>query len=648
MAGFKRSSIYKNSLYKTYKKVNGKYEDCGRLRAFSCNDEVKIETLISSSAQDVYALFKSDDEKIAKKISLFLEGNKYCAYINLNDVFCKHLGLYNFKFIFTYNTTEFELSESEDEINDSIKYIQRDNKYNYNFFIYEEREKYPKWIENGIIYQIFPDRFMRGRNEIIHDGCILDNDWYNGIPPYKAKPGEKFKNNTFFGGDLYGIGDKMEYISSLGVSCIYLNPIFESYSNHRYDTGDYNKIDDMLGGEDGFKYLLSQADKYNIHIILDGVFNHTGDDSIYFNRSGRYNSIGAYNSKESEYYDWYTFYDFPKSYESWWGFDTLPRVKCDNPKYKEFLFGENGIIRKYLRMGISGYRLDVVDEVSDSFLVELKNAALKEKSDAYIVGEVWENAVTKVSYGNRRKYFSGKELDGVMNYPLRSAIISYLRYGKINELLYVYEHIYNEYPLSAQNYSFNLVSTHDTERILTAICDVKPENISRDEQATKSLDLEAYNRGKNSVKFAYIITNFFPGIPTIYYGDEIGMQGYPDPFNRRPYPWGKEDNELLNFYKKIGEIRKNIDSFKDSHFKIVYIDSDILCIERGNEDNPIIAIINRSDNSYIFSSKNKLYDLFTGECGETFEVENNNFILLKCDNNPGDYSVFLNKYSKEF
>lgn len=647
MAGFKRSSIYKSSLFNTFVLDNEFYVDKGRLRAFEINDKVKIVTYISSSANDVFMLIKSDNGQITKKIDLVLEDGKYVGYLDIHNLFGDYLGLYKFKFFFKYNNTEFELSESDDKFNDSIRYVQRDAKNSYNLFIYKKRENEPDWMYGGIIYQIFPDRFFKGREEPVHKDAIIEEDWYNGIPPYKAKPGEKFKNNTFFGGDLYGIADKLDYISSLGVTCIYLTPIFKSFSNHRYDTGDYNTIDEMLGGEEGLKFLLSEAKKRNISVILDGVFNHTGADSVYFNKYNNYDSIGAYNSKESKYYNWYNFYDYPDNYESWWGFESLPRVKSDNPEYKEFLFGENGIIRKYIRMGISGYRLDVVDEVSDSFLEELKSSALVEKKDAYVVGEVWENAITKVSYGNRRTYFNGKELDSVMNYPLRNAIISYLRDSNIYGIINIFEHIYNEYPVISQNLNLNLLSSHDTVRIITSLVDELPENLSRDEQAIKKLDKEKYNEGISLVKFGYIISNFIPGIPTIYYGDEIGMEGYTDPFNRRAFQWGKENNNLLDFYKKMGEIRKNHSCFKNELSRLVYIDNDILCIERGEKDKPLIAIINKSNDSYTLSGKVDFKNLFTGEYGKSLEINSKEYLILECTSDPGDYSVFKNRLLEE-
>ena len=289
----------------------------------------------------------------------------------------------------------------------------------FQLIIYTKRKKYPEFFRGGIAYQIFVDRFFRGGNEEVKEDAKVNHDWYHGVPEY-FHPGDKdFKNNTFFGGDLPGVEKKLSYIASLGVTAIYLNPIFLSSSTHKYDTADYTKIDPMFGGEEAFRSLIKAAKKHKISIILDGVFNHTGDDSVYFNKYGKYDTVGAYQSEESPYADWYNFTEFPDEYESWWGFKNLPRVMSDNPSYKKFLFGKDGIVRRYIREGICGWRLDVADELSDKFLEELSYAAQAEREDALIIGEVWEDASNKVSYGKRRAYFYGKELDSVMNYPIR-------------------------------------------------------------------------------------------------------------------------------------------------------------------------------------------------------------------------------------
>lgn len=192
------------------------------------------------------------------------------------------------------------------------------------------------------------------------------------MPEYPAYPGAPLKNNRFYGGTLLGIIDKLEYIRSLGVDTIYLSPIFDAASNHKYDTADYMSVDSMFGGEKAFKALIKKAHEYGIGIILDGVFNHTGSDSIYFNKYGHYKTLGAYQSKKSKYYSWYDFKNYPDEYTAWWGIDILPRIHPDKPDCRKYFVGKDGVIAKYASMGIDGFRLDVADELSDDFIAEIK------------------------------------------------------------------------------------------------------------------------------------------------------------------------------------------------------------------------------------------------------------------------------------
>ena len=311
---------------------------------------------------------------------------------------------------------------------------------------YDPEFKSAKWLNGGIMYQVFTDRFRSGKDIPLKKGTILNEDWYDGIPQYAEKPGDPVANNMFFGGDLYGIAEKMDYIASLGVTVLYLNPIFDAASNHKYDIGDYMKIDSMFGGEEGFNVLLKAAEKHGIKVILDGVFNHTGDDSKYFNRYGNYDTVGAYQSEKSKYKDWYNFRNYPDDYESWWGVTIMPSTNKDNPEYRDFINGKNGVVRHYLKKGISGWRLDVADELHDGFLKELHDAALEEKSDALIIGEVWEDASNKVAYDKRRRYFIDGELDSVMNYPIRNAVISYMLHGDAENIAAVTSRLYEHYP----------------------------------------------------------------------------------------------------------------------------------------------------------------------------------------------------------
>ena len=451
----------------------------------------------------------------------------------------------------------------------------------------------PSWLKGGIMYQIFPDRFCNGKKIPAKKGSVYNEDWYDGIPQYAEKPGDPVSNNVFFGGDLFGIAKKMDYIKSLGVTCIYLNPIFEAASNHKYDTGDYMKIDSMFGGEEGFEELLSEAKKHDIKIILDGVFNHTGDDSKYFNRYGNYSAVGAYQSENSPYKNWYNFTNYPEEYASWWGVKILPSTNKYNPEFKEFICGKDGVVRHYLKKGIAGWRLDVADELHDKFLKEIHDAAHAEKSDAIVIGEVWENASNKIAYDKRRRYFVDCELDSVMNYPFRNAVISYMLHGDAENIAAITSRIYEHYPKHVSDNLMNILGTHDTERILTILGGQPSENRTNAQLSIAKMSDDERKYGVKLLKIAYLLISTLPGFPCIYYGDEIGMEGYRDPFNRRPYPWGKEDEGLLEWYRKIGNLRRTRPEFIDGEYRVIYAKNGIFAFKRDE----LTVIINRGNST---------------------------------------------------
>lgn len=453
----------------------------------------------------------------------------------------------------------------------------------------------PDWLKGGIIYQIFPDRFCNSgskKKNVPHDR-ILRSDW-GEMPQWKPDSKGKILNNDFFGGDLKGICEKLPYIKSLGVNCIYLNPIFESHSNHRYDTADYSKIDPLLGDEKDFKKLCKEAKKLNIHIILDGVFSHTGADSIYFNKNNRYKTLGAYNSKESPYYKWYKFEKYPDKYQSWWGFLTLPEVIEESEEYRAFINGKGGIIEKWLNAGADGFRLDVADELPDVFIDELRKRLKETKPDALLMGEVWEDATNKHSYGIRRRYLLGSQLDSVMNYPFANAIINFCRNGYAEGFMNSVMQIVENYPKQCLDVMMNHIGTHDTERAITKIASDSCEYRNREWQSAHFLG-EKFEKGIRLLKCAVALQYTLPGVPSVYYGDEAGMEGYKDPFNRGCYPWGNENRELVDFYKTMGKIRNENSVFVDGYF--IPVSSMLGCVayRRHNENGDIMVIVNRNE-----------------------------------------------------
>lgn len=467
--------------------------------------------------------------------------------------------------------------------------------------VYKKNFKTPSWLAGGIIYQIFPDRFFFSgeKKENVPSDRVLRDDWF-GTPYFMPDGNNEVKNNDYFCGDIKGIESKLDYLKSLGVTCIYLNPIFEAHSNHRYDTADYSKIDPLLGTEDDFKLLCKKANDLGIKIMLDGVFNHTGADSLYFNKNKRYLSVGAYNSKSSKFFDWYKFSEWPDKYASWWGFSSLPEVNKSNEEYIEYINGENGIIRKWLKEGASAWRLDVLDELPDSFIEKLRVSTKSISDENLLLGEVWEDATTKMGFGKRRRYFLGTQIDSVMNYPFRNAIVEFLKNGNANSAMEQILSILENYPRTVIRNLMNILGTHDTRRILTKLVG---ENIGKNDkqwQAEKSLSESQKNLGIKLMKVASMLQYTLPGVPCVYYGDEVGMEGYKDPFCRKCFPWGRENMELLSWYRRLGEFRKNHNVFKDGDFIPLVAEQNVLAYARKNDEEFIMCIFNSSDNGVEF------------------------------------------------
>ena len=472
----------------------------------------------------------------------------------------------------------------------------------------------PDWFKGGVMYQIFPDRFNKKGSMPDITGRVCRADW-GGLPSYKPNEKGKVLNNDFFGGNFAGIQEKLPYLKSLGVTTLYLNPIFEASSNHRYDTSDYMKIDPFLGDEQQFEKLLKAAENQGIRVILDGVFNHTGDDSVYFNKYGKYSSIGAYQSKDSPYYSWYSFQEHPNKYSSWWGIDILPEVNEQSEDYQNFIFGENGVLKKWLRFGIGGYRLDVADELPDFFLKNLRKSVKEENPSAIIIGEVWEDASCKVAYSTRREYLQGHELDSVMNYPLKDAIIHYIQHENAFELLQCVRLLIDHYPKETLDCLMNILGTHDTARILTVLGGIYCQN--KDEMAQNSAYLSK-NDKENAIKklkMAAILQFTLPGVPCIYYGDENGMEGHIDPFCRQCFDWTNLNEDLIDFYKKLGQMRKiNREIFKSGNFENICVENGFIYYKRQTENACVYIYVNNSSKHYqINTLGDKYVDCLTNE-----------------------------------
>lgn len=475
--------------------------------------------------------------------------------------------------------------------------------------VFDEAYHTPAWMKGGVMYQIFPDRFYRAEGDYpVRYGKILREDW-GGLPSYRPNSSGKVLNNDFFGGNLNGVTEKLDYLQSLGVTVLYFNPIFEAYSNHRYDTGDYLKIDPLLGTDADLDRLVAEAEKRGIRIILDAVLNHTGSDSRYFNKYGTYDSLGAYQSQDSPYADWYRFSHFPDQYDSWWGIDTLPAVNENSSSYQEFVFGEDGVLHHWLRRGIGGYRLDVADELPDFFLEKLRCVVKEASADAVIIGEVWEDASNKIAYSERRKYLQGGELDSVMNYPLKDAIIGFVKSGKTSQLRETLFMLMDNYPKETLDCLMNILGTHDTARILTVFGG--KECSDKDEMATTFLSESEKAAAKRKVMMAAVLQFTLPGVPCIYYGDENAMEGHRDPFCRRCFDWLYTDEELLAFYRKLGALRRKFGVFSEGEYGEVYADSSCLLYERRNSEEVVYIWVNNSYCEYSIHVKGTFQEHLT-------------------------------------
>lgn len=478
--------------------------------------------------------------------------------------------------------------------------------HSFQITVYNKDYKTPDWFKKSVAYQIFPDRFFNGNEDgsFLGDRTdIIKRNW-GDQPFYKAEQfGGEYKSNDFFGGNLKGIIKKLPYLEDLGITVIYLNPIFKAASNHKYDTGNYEEIDPMFGDEETFKELCSEAKKRGIRIILDGVFNHTGSDSLYFNKEGHYNSVGAFQSKDSPYYTWFRFIDFPNVYETWWGMQTLPQVEETSEDFQKYLItGKDSIIRKWIRLGASGWRLDVVDELPDFFVKKLRKAVKEENPEAVIIGEVWEDASNKTAYGERREYFHGDELDSVMNYPLRNAIIDFalcrIDAPEFNKRIMS---IKENYPMPAFYSLLNMLSSHDVERITTLMSGVPTRyEVDREQQAHFHLDGYALQTSRKRVKLVMGMIMTMPGVPCLFYGDELGVQGYGDPFCRSTFPWDKMDEvdpgaEIRTWVKELIALRRSSDALSIGDFNYVYRIGHTYAFIRRNDEEKFITLVNFDD-----------------------------------------------------
>ena len=511
--------------------------------------------------------------------------------------------------------------------------------------VYEQDFETPESIKGKVFYQIFPDRFCEGvENKPMPFADRIYQADKHAEPFWQPNEVGGHLNEDYFGGDLKGIQQKLPYLHEMGVDFIYLNPIFEAHSNHRYNTADYLNVDPLLGTNEDFEALCTAAQKYGIGIVLDGVFSHTGSDSRYFNREGRYGEGGAYRDPNSPYRCWYDFGpQYKGGYRSWWGFETLPEVNEETPSYVEFITGPGGVIDTWLRRGAAGFRLDVADELPDEFIEKVRAAVKRVSPEKFLLGEVWEDATTKFGFNKRRTYLLGKGLDSVMNYPFKNAVLDFVK-GKpaeqaMTEILTICEH----YPAPAMDTALNFLSTHDTERALTVIADEPANGRGRawqggrcvtgdayeegllrlrmayaiiytlpgvpclyygDEiangrgrawQGGRCVTGDAYEEGLLRLRMAYAIIYTLPGVPCLYYGDEIAMQGYRDPFNRAFFRWDAHEQRLRPVLAQLAQLRHTCEAFRTGQLRVLRAEDGILHYQRVGKVETAEIIVNRTE-----------------------------------------------------
>ena len=461
--------------------------------------------------------------------------------------------------------------------------------------VYDAASPTPGWFGEGLTYQIFPDRFRRSHLPDMAKmpwGRRLHENW-DDIPDYLPDEDGEYCRD-FFGGDLAGIREKLPYLRELGVETLYLCPIFEASSNHRYNTGDYRRIDPMLGTEEDFRALCAEAHALGIRVILDGVFNHNGKDSRYFNADGRYDTVGAAQSQDSPYYPWFHFHPWPTDYDAWWGIRDLPAVNESAPSYRDFIFeGEDSVIRHWLRAGADGWRLDVADELPDDFIAGIRQAMDETKPGCLLLGEVWEDGSNKIAYSQRRKYLLGGETHCLMNYPFRTAALCYLRGGDAAEFRESMETIRENYPAPAFQSAMNFLGTHDTPRVLSLLGEGQTP-ADKAERAAYRLSPEEERLGKERWKLASALLYAFPGSPMLFYGDEAGLQGLEDPFCRGGYPCGREDGYLLAWFRLLGRVRKR-PSLRRGDLTWLHAQGPLLAFRRPAEGEPTVAAFHAGD-----------------------------------------------------
>lgn len=559
-----------------------------------------LEVDKSQSPKEVYLMIKDDSawdysyEKMQKNKGHYTKTIRF-----------ENSGHYWFNFKLVFNGYSLFVNKTYD----THSYVSHDKGEDFSQQVIDEEYTSTNSMQGGIIYQIFVDRFCKVGDVTAKKPLVLREDWGGAIKKNTTNP--ILINEEIFGGNFKGITSKLDYLKELGVTIIYMCPISEAYSNHKYDTANYMNIDEMFGGESDFKELIEKAKEKGIQIVIDGVYNHTGSDSIYFNKKDRYNEVGAYQCKKSKYYKWYDFINYPEVYESWWGINTLPRINGGCKEFQDYIAGDGGVIEKFMKLGVAGVRLDVVDELSNDFVKRISNKVKEFGKDKVVMGEVWEDAGTKIAYSSRRKYFVQNQLNSVMNYPVKESLLKYLTSGEPYELVSTIRMLQSNYPKVVQDNLMNFLTTHDTSRFRSEIENITNGNLKEADVLTKLASAVIYT---------------MVGVPSIFYGDEYGMKNN-DGSSRGCFDWKNYKNEIFEWYKKLAEIRK-MPVMKDGEINIMFARYGKFVYERFNDDERVIVATNIRGEDLKLRLNGEFESFITGEKVSEILIKKYGFEIL--------------------
>jgi len=573
--------------------------------------EFKISISDISAPAEIFLRIWQNNAEVLHKMTLISETNGEFTYGATAKMPSTPMLVWYYFVIHTADNRTFYYGNNTEYLGGIGELSAEPPKHSYQITVYDKGFVVPQWFRDGIMYQIFVDRFSRRiprekpstksaecKVQSVALPKVRYENWNDPMQFHQHPFENGYAANDFYGGNLEGVIEKLPYLKDLNVSIIYLNPIFEAYSNHKYDTADYKNIDSFFGDNETFIRLCEEAEKLGIKVILDGVFSHTGADSIYFNKYGTYGeNAGAYRDRTSPYREWYEFGE-ENSYQSWWGCTTLPNVKELAPSYLDYVLrDDDSVVKLWLERGASGWRLDVADELPPEFLKILRREVKSKDPNAIIIGEVWEDASNKVSYGTQREYLLGNELDTVMNYPFKDSVIAFML-GHIcaDTLNRRMMSIFENYPPDCTYALMNLVGGHDVARLKSVLGEMYDDpNVSKYDKQFWKLSPESEALATKRQKLVALLQMTFVGVPCIYYGDEIGMQGLSDPLNRTPMTWNSINDDLLEYYRCLTEIRRKHEALRGGEYKTVYAQNGVFVFVRFNENEKILCIVNRDN-----------------------------------------------------